>query len=212
MRWLFRALALIVLIALCLGGALVMLPSSKIAQIAEARFEAATGRKLTITGSIHASVWPQLGVRTGPVEIANADWSKDGPMLSAKGLQIGIDPGALIGGAIRVSKVTILSPNILLERRKDGTGNWQFTPPAAATSAKAAHPSDGGGGVTSFSLDKGEIRDGSVTWIDRASGQRLALTGIDASLALPAYTGPANVSLTVIKPVILQMIWRRHLA
>ncbi|KEP71189.1 cell envelope biogenesis protein AsmA [Thioclava dalianensis] len=195
MRWLFRALALIVLIALCLGGALVMLPTTKIAQIAEARFEAATGRKLTITGSVHASFWPQLGVRTGPVEIANADWSKDGPMLSAKGLQIGIDPGALIGGAIRVSKVTILSPNILLERRKDGTGNWQFTPKASTSSTKQAQPS-AGGGVSAFSLDKGEIRDGSVTWIDRASGQHLALTGIDASLALPDFTGPANVSLT----------------
>ncbi|KEO54946.1 AsmA family protein [Thioclava pacifica] len=195
MRWLFRALALIVLIALSLGGALLLIPSKKIAQIAEARFEAATGRKMTLSGSVHATIWPQLGVRTGPVEIANADWSKDGPMLSAKGLQIGVDPGALIGGEIRVSKVDVLSPNILLERRKDGTGNWDFTPPAAAGSAAPASQGEGGG-VTAFSLDKGEVSDGSVTWIDHASGQRLALTGIDASLALPSFAGPASLALT----------------
>ncbi|QPZ90128.1 AsmA family protein [Thioclava electrotropha] len=197
MRWLFRALALVVLIALSLGGALLLIPSKKIAQIAEARFEAATGRKMTLSGSVHATIWPQLGVRTGPVEIANADWSKDGPMLSAKGLQIGVDPGALIGGEIRVSKVDVLSPNILLERRKDGTGNWEVTPPDAATSTQTARPGTGeGGGMTAFSLDKAEISDGSVRWIDHASGQRLALTGLDASLALPSFDGPANLDLT----------------
>ncbi len=197
MRWLFRALALIVLIALSLGGALLLIPSKKIAQLAEARFEAATGRKMTLSGAVHATIWPQLGVRTGAVEIANADWSKDGPMLSAKGLQIGVDPGALIGGEIRVSKVEVLSPNILLERRKDGTGNWEFTPPAAATSAQTASPGpDEDGGMTAFSLDKGEISDGSVRWIDHASGQRLALTGLDASLALPSFDGPASLNLT----------------
>ncbi|MPQ92714.1 AsmA family protein [Thioclava sp. JE_KL1] len=199
MRWLFRALALVVLIALSLGGALLLIPSKKIAQIAEARFEEATGRKMTLSGSVHATIWPQLGVRTGRVEIANADWSKDGPMLSAKGLQIGVDPGALIGGEIRVSKVDVLSPNILLERRKDGTGNWEVTPPDAATGGQSAspNPSPGeGGGITAFSLDKAEISDGSVRWIDHASGQRIALTGLDASLALPSFDGPASLDLT----------------
>ncbi|OWY06062.1 hypothetical protein B6V75_08215 [Thioclava sp. F1Mire-8] len=197
MRWLFRALALVVLIALSLGGALLLIPSTKIAQIAEARFEAVTGRKMTLSGTVHATIWPQLGVRTGPVEIANADWSKDGPMLSAKGLQIGVDPGALMGGEIRVSKVDVLSPNILLERRKDGTGNWDFAPPAAATSTQTARPSPGeGGGITAFSLDKGEISDGSVRWIDHASGKSLTLTGLDASLALPSFDGPARLDLT----------------
>ncbi|OOY32710.1 AsmA family protein [Thioclava sp. F36-6] len=197
MRWLFRALALVVLIALSLGGALLLIPSKKIAQIAEARFEAATGRKMTLSGSVHATIWPQLGVRTGPVEIANADWSKDGPMLSAKGLQIGVDPSALIGGEVRVSKVDVLSPNILLERRKDGTGNWEVTPPDAATSTQTARPGTGeGGGMTAFSLDKAEISDGSVRWIDHASGQRIALTGLDASLALPSFDGPASLDLT----------------
>lgn len=195
MRWLFRAFALIVLIALSLGGALLLIPSNKIAQIAEARFEAATGRKMTLSGSVHATIWPQLGVRTGPVEIANANWSKDGPMLSAEGLRIGVDPGALIGGDIRVSKVEVLSPNILLERRKDGTGNWDFTPPAAAGSAEPASAGEGGG-MAAFSLDKGEISDGSLRWIDHATGERLALTGIDASLALPAFDGPASLDLT----------------
>ncbi|MAQ39255.1 MULTISPECIES: AsmA family protein [Thioclava] len=197
MRWLFRALALVVLIALSLGGALLLIPSKKIAQIAEARFEAATGRKMTLSGSVHATIWPQLGVRTGPVEIANADWSKDGPMLSAKGLQIGVDPSALIGGEVRVSKVDVLSPNILLELRKDGTGNWEVTPPDAATSTQTARPGTGeGGGMTAFSLDKAEISDGSVRWIDHASGQRIALTGLDASLALPSFDGPASLDLT----------------
>jgi AsmA protein len=202
MRWIVRAIALILLLALTAGGALLLIPSKKIAQIAETQFEAATGRKMTLTGAVHATLWPQLGVRMGPVEIANASWAKDGPMLSAKEVEIGVEPAVLFGGEIRVSKVKLLAPQILLERRKDGTGNWEFTPPAKPASTDPASTDPAGkkvpstGGVRkAFSLDQGIISDGSQTWIDQATGQRIALSKIDATLEIPSYNGPANFNL-----------------
>ncbi|WP_417809399.1 AsmA family protein [Thioclava sp.] len=198
MRWIVRIIGLVVVLVLTALGALMLIPSNKIAKLAEGQFEAATGRKITLTGEVHATIWPQLGVRTGPVTIANADWAKDGPMLSAKGLEIGIDPSSLFGGDIRVSKVNLLSPDILLERRKDGTGNWAFTPPtdpanAQATSSDTSAASKSGT-MQGFSLDKGTVSDGTVTWVDQESGQRLTLSKLDATLEIPSYTGPANLS------------------
>ncbi|MFC2966527.1 AsmA family protein [Acidimangrovimonas pyrenivorans] len=199
MRWLLRLLGLIVVLALLAGGALMLLPSDRIARLAAGQFEAATGRAMEITGSVRPTLWPRLGVRTGPVQIANAAWSKQGPMLQAKGLEIGVDLGALIGGDIRISKVEVLAPKIVLERRKDGTGNWEFSPPATAKAPAAdTAPAGKSGGVRAFSLDKGIISDGSVLWIDHATGQRIALDKIDATLAIPAFTGPADLQLTAL--------------
>lgn len=196
MRWIVRLLALIVVLALIAGAALLLIPSKKIAQLAERQFEAATGRAMTLSGDVRPTIWPRLGVRTGPVVIANAKWSKEGPMLAAKGLEIGIDPGSLFGGDIRISKVEVLQPRILLERAKDGHGNWEFTPPAGAkTAAPATGTAAKGGGMQAFSLDKGIVSDGSVTWIDHATGQKIALSKIDATLAIPAFTGPAKLDM-----------------
>lgn len=205
MRWIIRALALLVVLFVLAAGALLLVPSNKVAQLAERQFEAATGRAMTLTGSVRPTVWPRLGVRTGPVEIANAPWSKAGPMLAAKGLEIGLDPMALIRGDIKIAKVEVLSPRILLERSSDGVGNWQFTPPggaaapAAAADGGTAAPSAAtpqGGGMQAFTLDKGIITNGSVTWIDHVTGQRIALSKIDATLAIPAFNGPATLKMT----------------
>ena len=200
MRWLFRLLGLIVLlVALALGG-LLLLPSDRIAKLAAGQFEAATGRSMELSGAVRPTLWPRLGVRTGPVAIANAAWSKEGPMLRAEGLEIGVDIGALIGGDIRISKVAVLAPKIVLERRKDGHGNWEFGSTASASASPAAAPASTGqaGGLQAFSLDSGVISGGSVTWIDHATGQRIALDKIDATLKIPAFIGPATLDLSAV--------------
>ncbi|TMV82319.1 AsmA family protein, partial [Thioclava sp. BHET1] len=119
MRWLIRILILFAVLVALAVGAIFLIPTDRIAQIAATRFEAATGRKLTIAGGIHATLWPELGVRTGQVEIANAAWAaKDGPMVRAKGLQIGIAPDVLWGGDLKIRRVALDQPQLLLERAK----------------------------------------------------------------------------------------------
>ncbi|MEL6209937.1 MAG: AsmA family protein, partial [Pseudomonadota bacterium] len=86
MRWVFRLLGLIVLIIIAAIAAVFLLPSDRIAGVVEERFQAATGRALTIEGDVRPSLWPELGVNTGAVSIANADWAGDAPMVAAVGL------------------------------------------------------------------------------------------------------------------------------
>lgn len=200
MRWVYRILGLLVLLIVLGIGGLMLIPSGRIAKLAAEQFQAATGRAMVISGKVSPTLWPRLGVTTGAVQIANASWSKNGPMLTAKGLDIGIDVMALIHGDIRISKVEVLSPSILLERRKDGHGNWEFQPPSASAAQpaapQAAPAASGSGGMQAFSLDKGIIKNGSVTWIDHATGQAIKLTAIDATLTIPSFTGPAKLDLT----------------
>jgi AsmA protein len=175
MRWVIRAIGLVVVLAMAAVAALFLIPSDRIAALAAAQFQAATGRAMVITGGVKATIWPVLGVKIGHVEIANASWSKAGPMLVAEGVEVGVSPSVLLGGAVKVSKVVLTHPVIVLEKAKDGKVNWDFggaTPaaPAAAPATTApAAPSAAG-----FSLADAEVTDGAVTWIDGQAGTKQA--------------------------------------
>lgn len=197
MRWVVRAVVTLLVLVVVAVAALFLIPTERIARLAAQQFEAATGRAMVISGALRPTLWPRLGLRAGHVEIANAGWSKEGPLLSAEGLTIGVDPGVLFGGAIRVNEVTVTQPKIVLELGKDGHGNWEMAPAAAATggSGAPAAAAPATGAATEFTLDLGKITGGSVTWIDHGAGTRTTLDGIDATLKVPDYAGAMTLSL-----------------
>ncbi len=210
MAWIFRlALALVGLVIVAVAVVLLM-PADRIAQIAEQRFEAATGRAMTISGGVSPKLWPVLGVETGAMSIANADWSDEGPMLTAESLVIGVDAAALIRGEIRIKNVEATAPRIILERAADGKGNWQIgaadpgaaEAPVPGADTAPAEPIEGETetapetGPRFFSLDLARIEDGAILYIDRRDGSRSALFDIDAELQLPDFNGRAELEFS----------------
>lgn len=190
MRWIVRfgvGLAVLVLLTL---GLLAMVPAERVAAAVSGQFESMTGRKLTLEGEVSPRLWPSLGVTTGPVSIANAGWAEtDQPLFKAERLEIDINYGALLGGAVQIRGVTADRPQIVLERGPDGRDSWDF--------------SDGAGGVgtvpaaaTAVTLDKGTITGGSIRFIDRQAGRDVALDGVEATLAIPDLAGPFTLALT----------------
>jgi AsmA protein len=197
MRWIVRGLSGIFALILLAVGLVYLIPSDKVANLAAAEFSKATGRVLVLEGGVKPSLWPVLGVKTGPVQIANASWSDQGPMLAAEGLSIGVDMAALIGGTIRITKVEAIAPQILLERNKKGEANWVFGPTAVAgTASGSGVPASS---VQKVTLDHGLIRNGSLRFIDHANGTNLSLTAIEAELRLPDYDGEALLTLAAQK-------------
>ncbi|MDJ1018524.1 MAG: AsmA family protein, partial [Paracoccaceae bacterium] len=97
MKWLWRVLAIIVVLAVLAAGALFLVPADRIASLATDRFEAATGRALAIEGDIRPSLWPVLGLSAGAVRIENADWAGPEPMFEAERVSVGVDPATLFG-------------------------------------------------------------------------------------------------------------------
>ncbi|MEL6798679.1 MAG: AsmA family protein [Pseudomonadota bacterium] len=197
MRWVFRLLGLIVLIIIAAIAAVFLLPSDRIAGVVEERFQAATGRALTIEGDVRPSLWPALGVNTGAVSIANADWAGDAPMVAADNLSVSVDIGALIGGEVKINGVTLEAPRIALATDAEGRGNWEMTAPATETSGEATTEAtaEATGGIPAFSLDQAVITGGQVTFQD-AAGTQIALADIDATFTLPDFAGPATLALT----------------
>lgn len=191
MRWVFRLSgALVVLVVLAIA-ALALIPSERVARLATDRFEAVTGRELTIEGAVKPSLWPVLGVETGRISLSNAPWSDAGPMLVADGLSIRLDLAALAGGTLRITGFALTQPEILLERSEDGVPNWQFGGSNGGTAAAGM-----AGANTPFTLDLAAIHDGSLGYIDHATGQAVQITGLTAEARLADYTGPLAINLS----------------
>ncbi|WP_456389082.1 AsmA family protein [Profundibacter sp.] len=191
MRLLLRFILVLFVLVVVAIGALLFMPGDKIARFAEEQFESATGRAITIGGDVRTSIYPLLGVRTGPISIANAKWSDAGPMLQAEGMSIGVDLVALFSGDVKIKKIEVIAPQILLEIAKDGRANWEMVA-AGGTGAGAGDA----GGIPAFSLGRGVIRDARLIFIDHASGEKTSLSDMDAELRLPRFTGRADVSLS----------------
>lgn len=117
-------------------------------------------------------------MRAEGVGVANPDWVSEVPMLSATALSVRLPWAAILDGTPQIDEITLIAPKITLVRGADGRTSWKVatgTAPVAGTQSTAA----------AIAIAMAEITDGSLRYIDAQSGQRVALTGIDARLALP---------------------------
>lgn len=196
MRWLLRVAGSLLLLAVLAVAALFLVPTERIANLAAGEFRQMTGRELRFDGSVRPTVWPHFGVSTGQVQLANADWSESGPMLVAEGLEIAVDIGALFGGAVRVTGITLRAPRLVLERAADGRVNWRLGPAEATPEAATK-----GGGAPAparpappLAIDQAVIENGTVLFLDHAADRRVEVTALALDARVPDWQGAATLA------------------
>ncbi|QFT91965.1 putative assembly protein [Roseovarius sp. THAF9] len=198
MRWLIR-IFMIVLAAAVLGiAAVFFLPGERIASIAADQLSRMTGREVTMSGETTISFYPVLGVSTGAVTVANADWAGEAPMFKAKSLKIGVEPQALFGGDIRITGLEAVGPQINLHRATDGRVNWELNIEGVAPSGQG----EGGSASArsnrlSLTLDRALIQNASLVYVDEVEGTTVRQSGVDFDLRWPDYEGAADFDLTL---------------
>lgn len=176
---LFVPLALILLSL----AVLYLIPSERVAAIASRGLEQATGRGVHFTGGLRPVVWPRPGIRTGAVEVDNAPWSVEGPMIMADGVMVGVRLWPLLSGRVELSRLELDRPRVLLERDAEGRANWQFGEGQA----------QGQGGIR---IAQASVRDGTLTYIDRRTGYRRVLAEVEADMSLPDPAGALGLRAT----------------
>ena len=198
MRWLIRIFMIVLAAAVLVVAAVFFLPGERIAGIAADQLSRMTGRQVTMSGETTISFWPILGVSTGAVTVANADWAGETPMFRADSLKIGVEPQALFGGDIRITGLEAVGPQINLRRASDGRVNWELNVEGVAPSGQG----EGGGAPArsnrlSLTLDRALIENASLVYVDDVDGTTVRQSGVDFDLRWPDYNGAADFDLTL---------------
>ncbi|MDU8927307.1 AsmA family protein [Alisedimentitalea sp. MJ-SS2] len=185
MRWIFRVAVILALVVVLLGAVVLILPGERVAAVALDQIRAATGRDVQLEGDVDLKYFPVLRVRTGPINIANADWSDRGPMLQAEGLLIGVETRPLFSGQIRIKTLELDRPELLLERHDDGRVNWEI------------EAGSGGSGGRQFAvgLDQFVMRDGRVLILDHGRKTRQSFERVEVKLRAPDLQGRAELDV-----------------
>ena len=195
MRWIFRLIGAVLLALVTLGAGLFLLPQERIAEIAAEQIRNQTGREVTIGGGVRLSLWPTLGVKTGPVTVANADWADAEPMLRAEALSVGLSARDLLRGRIRVSEVVAEQPDLRLQQSADGVGNWEFTETEAVTDGGETS-GEAPGGSSPVMLERLKLSDARLLY-RREGGGEFALSDVDLTLDWPEPSGVAHIDLAM---------------
>ncbi len=159
----------------------------------------ATGRELAISGDLKLAVSLVPAVAVENVALANASWGSRPDMMRLQRLEAEIALVPALWGEIRVKRVRLVAPEILLETDPAGRGNWEFGPMAAprpgvppvAAATPAAKPA--GGAPALPTIDEVEIREARITFRDGKTGETRALALDSATLKAESATAPLQL-------------------
>src|SRR5689334_11567806 len=128
----FVLLALVVLAGA--GAAALVFAGGHIATaLAEGRGSALLGREIRVGGGIDIDWGNPIRIVAEDVHVANAKWGTAPEMFSARRLELELSPWPLLHFHYAVPLLKLDGAKILLEKNKDGEGNWQFSAAKAAT-------------------------------------------------------------------------------
>lgn len=202
MKWVFRFFGLIFALLVLVVVTAFFLPADRLARIATDQLSVATGRDVAIKGDVALTFWPVLGVSANDLEVGNASWAEQGPMLQAANAAIGVDVMALLRGDIRITNVEAHSPTIRLEQRLDGRASWDFSNAEdtaqinKSTEPQADRPAAAAGESRAISIERVSVTDATLIY-DAEGSDLVTMAGVDLALDWPDPAGPADISARV---------------
>lgn len=135
-----------------------------------------TGREVTI-GRIEVRFRPLPTVSLVDVGLANPDGVDPPAMVTLPEARASLRLLPLISRELIIGEVTVKQPRINLSIDRSGKPNWRFAPPADA--ARAEPEAGGGLPFDTVVLEGFAIQDGTVTFVNTSTDERISVTGVD---------------------------------
>jgi len=118
-------LGLVVVILLLIGGAVIWMRQADLKPMAEKAASDALGR--TVVAESFSIGWGDpLQIDLSNLRIANAPWGSERDMITLKSFSADVEPMSLWRGAPVYRHLRAQGLKIVLERDKQGIGNWKF--------------------------------------------------------------------------------------
>ena len=152
-----------------------------------------TGRELTVAGPVGLtwSLVPTVALRD--VSLSNPPGLSRPAMAHAAQLDVRVALLPLLSRRVEVRGVTVVEPDILLERDAAGRPNWQFTPPTAPTASPGAVARPAA--RMEVAVDAVRVLDGRIGW--RTGTGVVSLLARAVSAAAPGPGEPVALSGTL---------------
>jgi uncharacterized protein involved in outer membrane biogenesis len=124
-RVLASLLVLVGVVAIAVAGGIVWLLTADLKPRIEDYASKSIERRVTI-GKLKIGWGNPLSLELTDLKVANAPWGSVPDMISIDSLSALLDPWSISAGVLKVQKLRAVNPVIVLERNKDGIGNWKF--------------------------------------------------------------------------------------
>ena len=147
------------------------------------------GRDVHIAGSLHASLYPEIGLSAGNVSIDNVAGGQSRIFAQVDTLAVGAKLLPLLSRRIEITRLTLDRPAIHLEVDKNGAGNWNFGSGSSSTNAS---------GPDHLSISGLRILGGEISYFDARTGKRKQVSEANASLTLESLDQPAVFELDAV--------------
>jgi AsmA protein len=168
-----------------------------------------TGRTLDLKGKLEVAFWPALGARVNGVSLSERDGRE--PFLSLDSAHASVAVMPLLHGQAVVDGIRVSGLKASIVKEKDGTFNFSdlLEPKSADKEAgdakgrqkqaakKAEQRKDQGGQAVAFDIASIQVERSSVSYVDKASGQEIALSDLDLSTGRIAERADGKLSLKV---------------
>lgn len=187
------ALVLVVVVAAIL--AIRSMDFNKYKGLIADRVKAATGRDLMIAGTLGLEIGFSPAVVVEDVSFANAPWGSRPEMVKVHRFEVQVALLPLIFRDIRVKRLVLVQPDILLETNTKGVGNWSFGGAAAGLPASGPKPGEAQAGLPPLAVERVRIEKGILAYRDGRTKHTTRLTLDRLDLQAKGLSGALTIDL-----------------
>lgn len=191
-----RALIIIPSILLVLLAAILVAPGfmdwNHYKPQAQEQVKAFTGLDLELAGDIGFTILPSPRIIAEKVTIKLPESDSESVLASLERLDVNVDLMPLLSGQVSVKYVTLVKPEINIEKLESGNLN-AITPEIEALQAPAKEGSKKPAGPE-ISLEKIVIDNGVFSYTDRSTNAKTVIRNINADIAAKTLQGPYEAS------------------
>lgn len=165
---------LIAALAVGLVAASKSVDTNRLKVLAAEQVLAETGRNLTVSGTVELRLGliPKL-IATG-VSLSNPAGASRPEMVKVERIEAEVALLPLLKREIRIVRLVLMAPDVLLESDRAGRGNWVFQEPVQTGPAKLETPT-GKTAVTRFTLREVRVKNARLAWRDGGGVQTFYL-------------------------------------
>ncbi len=205
-------IGIVVILAVLVVAAIVLVPMFVDVQQYKPRLEEIvsqqTGRPFSMGDDMDISVFPWVGLRLSDLQLGSPRGFAAKEMVTVRSFEVHLKVLPLLSKQVEISTFVVDTPQIFLERRKDGLANWEnLGAQGAKKEQTGTAQKDAALPIESLTVANFAIQDGLVSFTDKAAGVEKQISDFNVNLTDISLEDPIKLNMSALvdgKPLALE--------